>query len=95
MTLPFRFDRTITLGNLVTFGTIFFFAVVGWRDLQRNDLEHDKRLAVQEATSAEHRSQIAAQAMTAGTLRIELENMQELMGEVRDELRTINRRAAP
>lgn len=96
MTAPkVTFEWRITVGNVMSMATVLVLAAIAYRDLQRNDLDHDRRLSVQEAATAQHGVRLQDQALAASGLTIQLNSLDRLMGEVRDELRTMNRRTAP
>lgn len=95
MTNPVRFDWVISLGQVLTLITLITAAVFAYANLDRSVAEHERRLAAVENLMGQTASRLAQQDVLTAETKAKLGSLEDLMGEVRDELRTINRRAAP
>ena len=96
MTTPrIRFDWVISFGHIITLVGAIGVVAVGYLDQQRDVQEHERRLDVVEAQVSLAQARLAAKDVLEAQTRAQIDRLEELMGEVRDELRQINRRAAP
>lgn len=92
---PITFSWNVNLGHVVSLLTILLVGVTGYVNLQRDVADHDKRIAVVEAVIAGHSQRLAAKDVADSRLAANFEALDRLMQEVRNELRSINRRADP
>lgn len=114
MTTPrITWSWQISLGNVVTAATAVAFVAIAYTNLQRNDADHDRRIAATEmsvqraaenhALQSDHARRIAVLETTASravdrlnaldveraALNAKFERIDELMTEVRDQLRIL------
>lgn len=93
--LGVRFTGQVTLGNLMSAFTIVVAAVAVYKDLSGAVVNHDKQLAVQETRLTAAEARLNVSDVTQARVTTKLDNLENLMEEVRDELRTSNREGRP
>lgn len=92
MTSPVRFDWTFNFGHVLTVAAVLGAAAFGYVDLQRDVQDHDRRIATAETLIAQAHARLAQQDVIEASTRAQIDSIDRLMGEVRDELKTMNRR---
>lgn len=89
---PFRFDWSLNIGHVMTVVAIIATAAIGYVDLSRDVQEHDRRITTVENLTAQAHDRLAQNDVLDARIRTQIDSLEALMGEVRDELKTMNRR---
>lgn len=90
-----RFTAQVTAGNLITAMTVIIAAFGVYKDMSSTVAQNDRDLAVHEARITDNTNRLNAATVAQAEITVKLANLQDLMREVRDELKTSNREGRP
>jgi hypothetical protein len=85
------FDWRISVGQIGTAAIVILSVYTAWLDLNRDVVDHEKRLAVIEATVGGLNTRMNIADVSDAEMRTQFKALDSLLTEVRNELRTMNR----
>jgi hypothetical protein len=91
----FEYDPKISLGNILTAGTLLVAVVISWADLDKKNATQDAAIALLEKQGGDRETRLRATELSLNSLGRDFGNIRESLGEIKADLRRLVEGAKP